>query len=175
MIKVTDRTILWSGEVTEDLALELATAFVTLEESADPIKIMCLGSVGGEWDHAGLGLLDLISNSSNHVSYYALGASSSSAALLFCCGDERVIGPNSYLMFHDGSMTVDASMEAHSKLVEVTKVLCRDTHVFLSNIAEMNKPPKYFEEKLKKDWYVFADEAVSIGLATDVYHYPYYT
>lgn len=164
----TNRKIIWGGEVTEELSLNFTKHFMTLSTSRDPITIICVGSVGGDWDTSGLGLTDLISNSPNEITYYGLGSQCSSAALMFCAGDNRVLSPNGYIMLHDGSLAVDDTTEGIKRIAQVTERMCDDTHKFLSRMPGMDKPPSYFKEKMRTDWYIFAEEALEIGLATEI-------
>ena len=160
------RLIIYGGEIDSEFALRFTDYFTQLAADNRSINLICTGSVGGDWDGAGLGLMDLISSCKCHITMFGQGMQASSQALLFCSADERVIAPNGYLMFHDGSIEVSTDQAAFERLAEVTKILCDDTHKFLSEVSK--KPIKFFKEKMVKDWYVFADEALEIGLATKV-------
>lgn len=169
-MKLIDRSIVWGGEVTQELCLQFAEHFLELKKSEDPINIIIMGSEGGDWP-SGLAVMDLIQNADNWVNTYALGEVCSTAAFWWATGDSRIVAPNSALLYHNGSAGLpdDERVEAVFKLAEVTQKMCEDTYDFLSKQSG-KKPPGFFRDKLsaKTDWWVFAEELIEIGLATEI-------
>jgi len=162
-----NRTIIFSGEMDEDLSVRFCHSFLMLSRSSGEINIVIAGSPGGSWDGSGLPLMELVSNSKNYINTYAIGGVSSSAAMLFIAGDSRIIGKNSYLMFHDGSIELSDNVNNLENVAKITKLMSTQTHSLLSEISGL-RPPKFFQEKMKTEWYVFADTALDLKLATEI-------
>lgn len=162
-----NRTIIYGGDITPKFAVRFTSSFLGLCRSDGNINLVCVGSEGGDWDTAGLGLVDLIANSEQNITTYALGANCSSQAILFCVGDDRIIGPEAYLMFHDGFLDMpEDSQKSAEKLIEINKMLCDRTHIMLGGIS--NRPPSHFKDKMSDDYYVMAEQALEMGLATEI-------
>lgn len=126
-----------------------------------------MGSEGGDWTCAA-GIVDLISGSENYINTYAMGEVCSSASMIWTAGDARALSNLSVLMYHNGTLhPPEDKVESIMRVAEVTQRMCEDTYTFLSERS--NKPPGYFKDKLTgDDWWVFPDELIKIGLATEI-------
>lgn len=161
-----DQGVIWvTGEVTEESASQFLKSFWLLETIHNEITIF-INSCGGEWDYGGSAMCQVVRNSECFISTVAVGAACSAAAMLFSCGDRRVMYQTGYLMFHDGSLETDSTVKELQKTSEVIRVMCEMTYKMLDGSS--NRPPSYWREKMSEDCYIFAEEALKIGIATEV-------
>lgn len=165
-VDVSNRLIVLSGEICDTLATEFVRGFAEISLTLGEITIIITGSQGGDYDGAALGMCEIVGNSKHLITVYGQGMVASSAALLFSYGDRRVLAKNSYLMFHEGTIFVE---DAPGKLKVLDKVMDQMSKNIYDHLSEItNKPPSYFKENHKTDWYIFADKALEIGLATQI-------
>ena len=163
-IELIDRTILLSGEITEELCFNFVKMFLELQKSDDPINVVIATSIGGDYS-AGLSAMDVMLGSQNYISTYCLGEVSSTSAMMWVCGDDRYVSKHSCLMFHRGVNNFgEDSTESVLKVTEVIQKMDEQTYQLLSNKSK--KPPGFYRDKLSKDFFVFADLALELELAT---------
>lgn len=165
-VDVKNRLIVLSGEICDTLATEFVRGFAEISYTAGEIDIIITGSAGGDYDGAALGMCEIVGNSKHFINIYGQGMVASSAALLFSYGDRRVIGPNSYLMFHEGTIFLEDAPEKLKLIDKVLDIMSQNIYEHLSDIT--SKPPSYFKENHKKDWYIFAEKAFELGIATEI-------
>lgn len=165
-VDVKSRLIVLSGEICDTLATEFVRGFAEISLTPGEIDIIITGSPGGDYDGAALGMCEIVGNSKYLINIYGQGMVASSAALLFSYGDRRIIAKNSYLMFHEGTIFLEDSPGKLKVLDKVMDQMSKNIYDHLSEIT--NKPPSYFKENHKTDWYIFSVTAVEIGLATRV-------
>lgn len=133
----------------------------------EPIHIHIMspgGSVTAAW-----AIVDIIENSKTPIHTYCNGYAYSAGLLLFVSGHKRFVYKHSTLMYH-----------------QVAKGMCYPSFVqdWIEDTIDMKKTQdvweEYFLEKTKvtkekleevrtckKDWYMDAEEAIALGIATD--------
>ena len=132
-----------------------------------PIKIF-LETQGGYISIAN-NLINIILNSKTPIYTYALGDCMSSGFLVFIAGHKRYVGKYSTLMYHQILSGTSYTCE-HIK--DFSEQLSREQN----NIEDYVSKQTYIsKEKLKeirqcqRDWYLTSDEALQLGVATDLY------
>lgn len=124
-----------------------------------------LNSPGGD-AFSGFGLMDFLGElraSGHKITIKVVGAAMSMAVTVLQAADERVIGPNSYLMIHEASLDIGevsfAEMQDHSKRTERIQ-----NRVFATLADRSTLSLRAIKAKAKKnDWLLDADEALKYG------------
>lgn len=167
-MKVHDRTIFWGGDIDSEMAEDFIYNLKKMDKTRSPIEVICTGSSGGDYDEAAAGMMDAILSAENVVTTVCYGLAASSAALIFLCGDKRLLYPRSLLMFHKGSITLEEDLGELKKLTSIVeKQMEQDIQLL---VERSNKPPTYWKEKFNKgDVYLWPQEALELDLATDIY------
>lgn len=99
MKKTENRVVNLVGEIDDTSVQKFMDRFSELDATKGSIRVnIC--SPGG-FVYGGLALFDLLSNSKNDVTTYALGDTSSAAVLVLQGGHQRVAGPNCTLFLHE--------------------------------------------------------------------------
>ena len=127
--------------------------------------LLYICSNGGEVD-AGYSLIDVIENSKTPVYTINLGYWYSMAFIIGIAGHKRFATRNSKILCHDGMSMVYASgskaqdqMDFYKRLEERTKA-----HILkYTNISE-----ELYQNKVRYEWYVFADEAKELGIIDSI-------
>ena len=158
-----------AGEITSDSALAFETSFREAVMSGQEAIAVVLHSEGGCL-YSAMRCVDLMALAPEHIKVYTVvrGMAMSAAAMIFCAGDERIMGPNASLMMHSASTTIfgkSGDLEVESKEVKrltdgMVKIMADGTGVKKS----------FFEKKLAKnvDYYISPDEALKMGICTFV-------
>lgn len=142
-----------------------------IRQLADPTQllkpiILNINSPGGEV-HQLLGLVDLLESMSATVITRGYGELCSCGFVLFCVGDERYIGNNASLMYHELSYGIygkDSEIKNYHKNAEklqkkLDKLINAKTGVKLKTL-------KAWRESVHDKW-IEPKEAVELGIATD--------
>lgn len=165
--------IIWiNDEITDDY-LDIVSKIIYWNredknipiEARKPVRIM-FSSPGGSLDVQDT-LVSMIKLSKTPVYGFALGMVASAASLIFLSCHRRFALPNSYFVFHKGSLSnlggnyneVAAAMEDYRKQVE------RMEKFYIENTTY---PEEVVKEKIKTDWYVHCDEAKEYNVITDI-------
>lgn len=162
-VKTIENKIYLGGEITEDLCSDFFAQFSKLELTQPEIWCIMHGSMGGNFATAGSPMMDLVLGSHRHIYMVGMGEICSSAALLWLCGDTRYLSNRSLLMFHKGSVPVEEiDAGEFSKMSDIIEQQHQQDISFL--VERSLKGPKFWEDKLKSDYYIFPDEAIRLGL-----------
>lgn len=124
-----------------------------------PITLL-INNFGGEDDHA-RAIIAGIRHCPSAVHGVVYGRAESAAAWILQACDYRTMDTNSDLMFHLGASAKDAH-SAHIDELFITDIYTR--------ILEKNAkyPRARLTKKLHTDWYVYAPEALELGLVDEV-------
>ena len=139
--------------------------------SDDPITVY-LNTEGGDC-YQGMAIYDSIKASKCHVSVIVRGACMSMGSVVLQAGHERILSPNSAIMFHSGqsygagnpheATNMAAFGEAYSKRLDNILFSRIQEKRAKDNQAPMSK--KTFDLLNLKSKWMFAEEAVDLGLA----------
>lgn len=128
--------------------------------------ILNINSPGGHVDEL-MALVDMLESMPAPVITRAYGEICSCGFVLFCIGDERYIGPNTSLMYHElsygiyGKDSEVRNFHDYSKKLQrrIDRLIKAKTGITLKQLDEW--------KKTNKDKWLEADEAVELGIATD--------
>jgi ATP-dependent Clp protease protease subunit len=171
----TARNIIYlSGDITEStvpyfisrinyLVEHKREAFDELPDTATAILVY-LNSYGGDM-YSAFGIIDYMRVCDVKIGMACYGAATSAAALILInATGEKVMSKNSYLMFHPPWIEKDKDIdEKHMKDLK-NKIL--DNLVLRSN-----KDKEFWNNKLKKNYYINARECLNLGLIHRVLSY----
>ena len=164
------RTIVYSGEINEELASEFVSNFLILDQLNSPISIICASSYGGEVEPA-LAMIDCIRNSQNEISFYGSGIQGSCQALIFLAADKKYFTSETvHFLFHKGTaafemdMQSNRDMKAFKKTAEALDFQNEWDYKWISENSI--KPPAYWKERMEKESevYIFAEDALELEL-----------
>ena len=129
--------------------------------------ILNINSPGGHVDEL-MALVDMLESMPAPVITRAYGEICSCGFVLFCIGDERYIGPNTSLMYHELSYGIYGKDSEVRNFHDYSKKLQRRIDRLIK--AKTGLTLKQLDEwkKTNKDKWLEADEAVELGIATDL-------
>lgn len=148
--------------------------------SSDPILIH-MHSPGGDWSDC-LGIYDSILQCNSPVGCIAYSKAESASGIIFQAADLRILMPNSYMLIHYGSLSLDGEHKAAMSNIqwnekEAKKML--DIFTEKSSTSPMAKEKEWKKSAVKKhitaqlsnksDWILTAEEAVYYGFADGVF------
>lgn len=148
--------------------------------SLEPILIH-MHLPGGEWQDC-LGMYDAIKTSKARVIILAYARAESSSSVLLQAADLRILMPNTNVLIHYGSFTLDGehSKAAASsiqwnekecdKMVDIFTDRCMNSMIYKDKNWKRMMAKKHILSQLanKCDWILTADEAVHYGFADGV-------
>ena len=103
----------------------------------------------------------------HHITTGSLGMAASMAGILLQAGDTRWIGHQAWMMIHRaafGAIGKTYEVEDEVRLVKRIEERCLDIFVSRSNLTKI----KIKRNWDRKDWWIDADEAVSLGLVDEI-------
>jgi ATP-dependent Clp protease protease subunit len=167
-VRLSDSISEESGEVSQvscEVAIRAIQRMITTHPKM-PIEIH-MNSYGGDV-YSMLGLYDVIQSSPCQIKFFGYGAIMSSATFIMCGSDERYLTPNATVMVHNlsdenkGILTdIQISIDENNRL---TKIL----HSIYADNSRM--PKEFWEAACKRDLYLTAEEAITLGLADRIIH-----
>jgi len=155
----------------EVAAKEFNESFQRAHDLNQPIIPVMIDSYGGHV-YSLLSMIDTVKNSSIKVATIVSGKAMSCGAALFSCGaaGHRFAGPNSTIMIHPvSSGSCGKVKDLKADIHEVERVNALIMKIMARNI---DQPEDFFIEKMNSkqqtDWFMTAEEAKEIKLATHV-------
>ena len=164
-----DRTIWFTSEVCPKSCEQLATQLMQLEKSApgEPITLM-INSPGGDVA-SGLAVYDLMMSLKSPLRTVCFGYAASMGSILFLGGSERIMQPHSKILIHDPSFGGDLSGLKALDLKDDLESLLKMRETLAGIISERcGRSVETVFEKTKKDTVMSAEEALELGLATEI-------
>lgn len=161
----------------------MANAFIRnmnlLMRMSDKPILIHMKTCGGDWVE-GMVIHDLIKACPNKVTILNYSHARSMSSLIFQAADKRVMMPNSYFLFHDGTMGYQGTSKqflTEAKELEYNGNVMLDIYVAAMRTAQHwgNHSDKQIRNWLRKkmdkkeDVYVRAYEAVELGFADEVF------
>mgnify|MGYP000944174588 CR=1 FL=1 len=172
------RTVFLSGVITQESAGEVINHLLALiqyddqedekqkEYKREDIKLFIKSNGGNVSDM--FGMIDLIENSKTPINTYAIGNIASAAVPLFMSGKKRYIYKNTEVMIHTCSGGVRGKIQDISEYVsnaeETQKMI--DRYILSKSKITKERLDEVREKKL--DWYLYANEAVRLGIADKI-------
>ena len=162
------------GEINEQVAADVEMHLRKAVRSGQSHVLLNLHSDGGSV-YSALKIVDSLDACGLPVITCAKGNVESAAAVLFACGEKRVISPNGLIMLHSvrGGSGKDTLSELQIDVREterINRLLCEVLARATSNRSKRGRA--YYEKLLAKnvDVNYSAAEALREGLATDIGH-----
>lgn len=122
--------------------------------------LLYVTSLGGSVD-AGFGLIDAIKTSETPVYTINLSFQYSMGFLIGLAGHKRFAMPNAKFLMHDGSNFVQSSGTKVKDVMEFNQRV--DDRIKEYIIGCSNLTSEEYDDKLRVEWYLFADEAKEKG------------
>lgn len=134
---------------------------------------------GGYWEE-GMAIYDAIKAYPSPVTILSYTHARSMSSLILLAANKRVLMPNSYFMFHDGTMAIDGTTKQVESGVEFGKAattIMMDIYVkaMKDQGIMFNKSDKQIfnwlrgEMDKKEDVYIPAKQAVELGFADEIF------
>ena len=142
-------------------AIRVFTKYRTEEEKNDPVTIS-LNSPGGDIYEMN-GIIDYINSLSFKVNVVCRGQAISAGAWILAMGTGlRAMSKYSTLMLHEGSYSMDDKFHNMKTSLEHFKNLEMIGYKMLEEKTGIES--KFWEDKCKQDWYLTAEEALTLKL-----------
>lgn len=151
-------------------SVETAVRAILLLEKEAPAKPIELhmSSPGGD-AHEMQRLIDVIEASPCQFKFYGSGVIASAAVWVMACCDERYLYRSTRILVHDSSGDYVESpgklIDARIQVEEDAKLQAHLNQVFADN---SRMPLEFWDEIVKRDLWLTADEAVLLGLADKI-------
>jgi ATP-dependent Clp protease protease subunit len=164
-IHIPSRTIMLTGEVDQDMYETLIMGLTLITNSKGGVKETIkieLNSEGGCW-YSGVAIYDRIKSCKAPVDVLVSGSAMSMGSVILQSGDRRLITPNSTVMVHDGSESMDGSPENILAWAKHSKETCDRMYKIYSEAS--GKTVAFWRKRCKKDFILTAEQAIKLGLA----------
>ena len=123
---------------------------------------LIINSPGGEVSEM-FGIIDFMELIGTKVNTICRGSAQSAAAIILACGTgKRAASKHSTIMFHQGSTFSQGKLSDVRAGLEYTKVIEAKIYKLLGE--KTKKDAKWWEDKMKSDFYLSADEALELGV-----------
>lgn len=116
---------------------------------------------------AGFSAIDAIKSSKTKVETIGVGSCVSMGALLLISGHYRKAYPNTIILIHDGSMSVQSTSKKAKNTMNFYDRL--DNRIKKFVVENTNISEELYAEKEDEEWYMFAnDEGLSLGIVHEI-------
>lgn len=133
-------------------------------EERKPIKLL-IHSFGGEVDSC-FSLIDVMNLSKTPIITVNMNCAMSAGCIIFINGHKRYSMPLSTCLIHQGS---GGSSGGYDQVVAQTENYKKIMQMMKDNIIEHTKITKQqLTKNSKKEWYIYADEQVELGLSDKI-------
>lgn len=133
-------------------------------EERIPIKIF-INSNGGSLN-AVMNFIDIIQLSKTKVITIGMAKCYSSGGLLLMSGHDRLIFDDTTCLVHDGSAGTYGDTGKVIDNLEFTKKLEEKVKKYILSNTKIT--PKLYEKNYRKDWWLFSDEIIELGIADKI-------
>ena len=134
---------------------------------------------GGYWEE-GMAIYDAIKAYPSPVTILSYTHARSMSSLIFLAANKRVMMPNSYFMFHDGTMGIDGTTKQVESAVEFGKAATDVMMgIYVNAMKETGSMSNKSEKQIynwlrgemdrKEDVYIPAKQAVELGFADEIF------
>ena len=148
-----------------------AIQVMELEAPKKPIELH-MHSEGG-CPYSMLRLMDVIQSCSCQIKFYGCGEIASAATWVMAVCDERYLYPNTLIVIHDSSAggedTVPSKLSDQYIKVDGERNLQAKLNQIFADNSRM--PVEFWDEMVKRDMYLTAEETIALGLADKIVEY----
>lgn len=175
-----------SFDSEEEMGVEFKSAILFAKNirylnllSSDPILVH-MHLPGGVWED-GLSIYDSIVHSKSNITILAYAKVESASSLVFQAAHKRIMMPNTHMLIHYGSLSIDNEHKAamsslqwsekeSSKMIDIFTDRCLKSPIAKNKNWSKLIIKKHIISQLanKSDWILNAEEAVDYGFADGV-------
>lgn len=158
---LNDRRIVFNDEVTEAVIEDIVLYILKWNKEDKDIAVskrkpiwIIINSPGGD-SIVGSSIIDAINYSKTPVYTLGIGIVASMAFCIFICGKKRFAFPNTTLLMHDGTISIQNSSNKAKDTMAYCEELERRSK---ANILEhTNISEEMYDENFDKEFYMYAD------------------
>lgn len=164
---IIEQLLVWEEEDSEKIyENRLMKKPIPEEQLLEPI-IININSYGGNVDEL-LALVDVLEGMEAPILTRAIGKVCSCGFVLFCLGDERIIGPNCSLMYHTVAGGMMGKLADVSNYTEYLKSMQKRMMGLCMKKTKLTKKTLESWDRAKVDRWLSSEDALKYGIATDV-------
>ena len=127
----------------------------------DALSII-INSPGGDVSEM-FGIIDFMEIIDTKVNTICRGSAQSAGAIILACGTgQRAASKHSTIMFHQGSTFSQGKLSDVRAGLEYSKSVEAKIYALLGD--KTKKPAEWWEEKMKSDFYLTAEDALELGV-----------
>jgi len=167
-IDIENRDIFYSYDIEQATPFFLESKIKTIEKlnpindnDEDKYINLHINSYGGD-AYGMLGTIDVIRLSKYPIRGIAKGQVMSAGAYILIGCKERIMTKNSIMMLHDLNTFINGTYKDISSEYDHVKTLQKIVYSYLE--SNSNKDKEWWENKLQRNLYLSADEALELGL-----------
>ncbi len=164
---IPESVIYLFGEIAEFTLFDFMTRVRTvIRERDDKYKDeslnLLINSPGGDVSEM-FGVIDFMDLIETKVNTIVRGSAQSAAAIILACGTgQRAASKHSTIMFHQGSTFSQGKLSDVRAGLEYSKSVEAKIYALLGERTK--KDAKWWEEKMKSDFYLTAEDALEFGV-----------
>tara|TARA_B100000497_G_C7595606_1_gene358059 strand:+ start:283 stop:942 length:660 start_codon:yes stop_codon:yes gene_type:complete len=155
------------GEIAEYSLFDFMTKVRTIirerdESYKDEALNLIINSPGGDVSEM-FGIIDFMELIDTKVNTICRGSAQSAGAIILACGTgQRAASKHSTIMFHQGSTFSQGKLSDVRAGLEYSKSVEAKIYKLLGE--KTKKPAEWWEEKMKSDFYLTAEDALDLGV-----------
>ena len=153
------------GEIAEYSLFDFMTRVRTVireRDDNDGDLNLIINSPGGDVSEM-FGIIDFMELLDVKINTVCRGAAQSAAAIILACGTgQRAASKHSTIMFHQGSTFSQGKLSDVRAGLEYSKSIESKIYSLLGE--KTKKPAEWWEDKMKSDFYISAEEALALGV-----------
>jgi len=164
---VPESVVYLVGEIGDYTLFDFMTRLRTVirerdeQYSKEAINLI-INSPGGDVSEM-FGMIDFMDLIDTKVNTICRGSAQSAAAIILACGTgKRAASKHSTIMFHQGSTFSQGKLSDVRAGLEYSKDIEAKIYKLLAD--KTKKDAKWWEDKMKSDFYVSAEEALNLGV-----------
>lgn len=150
----------------DDDLLEKLYPVYGLKYERKPIKLM-IDSYGG-YVYQCMGLVGIMEKSTTKIHTYVTGAAMSCGFIMLICGDKRFAYKHATPMYHQVSTGFWGKTQDMEESYKETKRLQKKFESLTIEKTNISKSKLKEILKTKQDWYMDAEEALSVGVIDEI-------
>ena len=131
----------------------------------EPIKLYINSYGGSVYDM--WALIDIIVNSKTPIYTYSTSYANSCGFLIFIAGTKRFITKHTRMCVHQISGFTQGTYQDIKEHVEVVDRMWRDVEDYICTQTKITRARLQEVRERKLDWYIYSDESIDLGVATD--------
>jgi ATP-dependent Clp protease protease subunit len=167
-VNFKERVIYLNSEIDEGSLEVIQKAFDEFEVMPDkPVRIEISSYGGSVYDM--FGIIDRIKASPCRVITRGLGKIMSAATFILAAGDERSVGPNSWVMVHQANDTIRGKTDSlNHDMAHHNQVQDQMYTLYESLSGNKKVSAKQWKKLCAKDHYIRAEDVLELGLVDHV-------